>query len=144
MRSLFQFFLWLGWVLMALAAVGQAADITEADRVAIRTIIERQLDAFRQDNAAAAFSFASPSIQAKFGTPEQFLQMVKTAYQPVYRPRRVVFQELRFMHGMPMQPVLIIDPEGIPVMAFYPMEKQPDGAWRIDGCYLRPFQRQQL
>jgi hypothetical protein len=30
------------------------------------------------------------------------------------------------------------------VMAFYPMEKQPDGAWRIDGCDLRPLQRQQL
>jgi hypothetical protein len=29
-------------------------------------------------------------------------------------------------------------------MAFYLMQKQPDGTWKIDGCYLTPFKDERL
>jgi len=123
-------------LLVALSAGAQEQALTAADQAAIRTVITRQLDAFRQDDAVAAFSFASPMIQAKFGTPDVFLQMVKTAYQSVYRPRYVTFKDLQRSQGIPTQAVFLIGPDGVPVTAMYMMQKQPDGAWKIDGCYL--------
>lgn len=123
-------------LLVALSAGAQEQALTAADQAAIRTVITRQLDAFRQDDAVTAFSFASPMIQAKFGTPEVFLHMVKTAYQSVYRPRYVAFKDLQRSQGVPTQPVFLIGPDGVPVTAMYIMQKQPDDTWKIDGCYL--------
>jgi Domain of unknown function (DUF4864) len=124
--------------------VAQSQELMAADRTAIQTVIERQLAAFRQDDAAGAFAVASPAIQAKFGTPAGFMHMVQTAYRPVYRPRHVVFQELQILDGVPTQPVLLVGPDGVPVMAFYMMQKQPDGAWKIDGCYLTALKSERL
>ena len=76
-----------------------AQTVAPADREAIRTVVQQQLDAFCHDNAELAFSFASPAIQEKFGTPEAFMKMVKTAYAPVHRPRHIVFKELRVIGG---------------------------------------------
>jgi ketosteroid isomerase-like protein len=124
-------------LLVALSAWAQEQELTAADHTAIRTVIERQLEAFRQDDADAAFAFASPMIQAKFGTPEVFLNMVKTSYQPVYRPQYVAFRDLHVVQGVPTQPVFLIGADGVPVTAIYIMQKQPDGVWKIDGCYLK-------
>ena len=88
-------------LLLALPLYAQPRDLTDADRTAIRTVIERQLDALRQDDASGAFALASPEIQAKFETPERFLTMVRTSYQPVYRPRQVVFRDLTILEGQP-------------------------------------------
>jgi hypothetical protein len=131
-------------LLPALPAIAQQQELTAADRTAIHTVIERQLEAFRDDDAAGAFAFASPAIQAKFGTPEQFMSMVQTAYPPVYRPRHVAFKELRLVEGVPTQEVLLIGPDGVPVLARYLLQKQPDGAWKIDGCYLMSFKGERL
>jgi len=131
-------------LLLALPAAAQQQELTAADRTAIQTIIERQLEAFRNDDAVGAFTFASPAIRAKFGTPEQFMTMAQTAYQPVYRPRHVAFKELRLVEGVPTQTVLLVGPDGVPVMALYVMQKQPDGAWKIDGCSLMSFKGERL
>ena len=131
-------------LLLALPLYAQQRDLTDADRAAIRTVIERQLDALRQDDAVGAFALASPEIQAKFETPERFLAMVQTWYQPVYRPRQVVFRDLNTLAGQPTQAVLLVGPDGVPVMAFYPMQQQPDGSWKTAGCYLVPFKDEKL
>jgi hypothetical protein len=60
-----------------------------ADQAAIRQVIQNQIAAFRRDDGAAAFSYASPSIRAQFGSPENFMHIVRNAYQPVYRPSSV-------------------------------------------------------
>jgi hypothetical protein len=134
----------LSLLCLAAPVMSQAQELTAADRLGIQTVIEQQLKAFRQDDAAGAFAFASPSIQAKFGTPAVFLRMVQTAYQPVYRPRHVTFKELQLKDGVPTQEVFLVGPDGVPVMAFYLMQKQPDGAWKIDGCYLTAFKDERL
>ena len=123
-------------VLVALPAFAQQPGVIAADQEAIRTVIERQLEAFRQDDAAGAFAFASPAIQQRFGTPEVFMTMVKTAYQPVYRPRYVAFKDLSMVRGVLTQSVLLVGPDGVPVTAMYLMQQQPNGMWKIDGCYL--------
>lgn len=113
--------------------------VTEADQAIIRLVIEQQLAAFGKDDAASAFAFASPSIQAQFSTAENFLAMVKSTYPPVYRPRSVEFEEFTTIDGIPAQKVVLQGPDGELTTAVYVMEKQPDGKWRISGCVLVPM-----
>ncbi|MBV9739636.1 MAG: DUF4864 domain-containing protein, partial [Hyphomicrobiales bacterium] len=42
---------------------------TDDDRAESRAVIEHQIDAFRRDDAAAAFAFASPELQILFHDP---------------------------------------------------------------------------
>jgi hypothetical protein len=118
------------------AAAETPGGVSEADRAAIRAIIGQQLQAFRRDDGAAAFAFASPAIQAMFRTPERFMAMVRTGYLPVYRPREVEFRDVVAFQGQPTQRVLLVGPDNVPVVAYYMMQRQPAGSWRINGCVL--------
>ena len=119
---------------IALPATGTAQ--SDAERNAIVQVIQGQLAAFQADNGALAFGFASPGIQRMFGTPERFMAMVRTGYAPVYRPRSAEFLDLNTSARGPVQEVLFIGPDGVPVIARYYREQQPDGSWRINGVSL--------
>ncbi|MEE9289622.1 MAG: DUF4864 domain-containing protein [Alphaproteobacteria bacterium] len=112
-----------------------------ADRAEINRIIGAQIDAFRRDDAHAAFAFASPGIRRMFGDAETFMEMVRTGYRPVYRPRRLRFLDIIDFHGQPTQRVFVVGPDGVGVVAYYLMERQADGSWRIDGCILSTASR---
>lgn len=116
--------------------------VTPSEQAAIRSTIERQIAALQQDDAVAAFAFASSEIQAQFITPENFLRMVQTGYAPVYRPRAVLFQEITSVEGLPAQKVMLMSQEGELVMALYLMQRQADASWRIHGCFLVPVEVQ--
>ena len=125
---------------MPVVVLADAVDrLTPADRAAIHDVIAGQIAAFRADDAATAFSYATAKIQARFGDPSRFIAMVKRGYLPVYRPRHVEFSELLDLHGDPAQRVVVIGPENDVFSAYYLMKKQRDGSWRIDGCLLRPI-----
>ena len=127
------------FVAAALAASARADDsglVSAADRSAIQSVISGQVDAFRADDGATAFDYASPSIRAMFGTPDNFMRMVRQGYRPVYRPRVFEFQEIVEIQGVPAQRVFVVGPDGVPRIAVYLMELQGDGSWRIDGCLL--------
>lgn len=113
-------------------------DLTQADKTAIRQVIRAQLAAFRKDDADLAFSYASPLLQDKFGNAENFLDMVKTAYPSVYRPRDVQFRELETTADGPVQKVFFFGPDGDPVLGLYLMQKQRNGKWKTNGCELAP------
>ena len=130
--------------LLLSATPARAQSLTDADKMHIRDIVEAQLNAFKADDAALAYSFASPAIQAKAGSPTAFMAMVRSSYEPVYRPRAVFFQNITMMNGVPAQRVLLMDQNGAPVLAVYPMERQPDGSWRINGCMLYKGDAQML
>ena len=125
-------------VLLFLPGLGRAAEtLSDADRAAIRQVIQSQLDAFKRNDGAAAYGFASPLIQQKFGSAEHFMTMVKTAYPAVYRPKAVEFRELASSDDMGvMQKVFFVGPDGAGVLAYYEMERQPDGSWKISGCFV--------
>jgi ketosteroid isomerase-like protein len=124
-------------MLLAGAAAVQADDaVAPADAAAIRQVIQSQMNAFRSDDWAAAFAYASPAIQGKFQSPQVFRQMVTEAYQPVYRPRGVQFRGVQGSEFGPTQEVFVVGPDGLSYLAYYTMEKQADGTWRISGCYL--------
>jgi hypothetical protein len=122
-------------VLLAVFCMRLRAD--EVPSPEIRAVILGQLEAFRRDDAAAAFGFASPNIQGMFRTPENFMVMVRSGYPPVYRAKRSAFLEPVLSATGLIQPVLITGPDGTLVQALYAMQQQPDGSWRINGCQLQ-------
>lgn len=117
-------------------AAAQQAPVAPADRAAIEAVITGQIEAFRRDDGAAAFAFASPGIQAMFGTAERFMEVVRGQYRPVYRPRQVEFAEAEAGDGEAVQAVEVVGPDGSAQRAIYTMRRGADGAWRIAGCVL--------
>jgi hypothetical protein len=113
-----------------------AAEVGDADRDAIQSIIDSQIDAFRRDDGAAAYDFASPMIQTLFPNPEAFMQMVQTGYMPVYRPQSFTFGPLLDTPRGPVQRVFITGPDGASYVAEYALQQQPDGTWKINGVTL--------
>jgi len=135
---------WHAWsglfaVVIGMALHGPACGASnEQDGAEIRAVIESQLAAFAADDAARAFSFASPNIQRMFGTPDDFMAMVKSSYPVVYRPASVLFKPLQHVEDASIQVVQMSDAGGHVWLAVYRMQRQADGSWRIDGCVLRP------
>jgi hypothetical protein len=121
-------------------APARAADaqVSATDAAAIHKVVQNQLAAFQRDDGDAAFAYASPGIQEMFGNADNFMMMVRSGYQPVYRPRHVEFGAVDIEDGAPTQHVLLVGPDGVEVEALYFMERQPDGKWLINGCVLRP------
>jgi hypothetical protein len=124
------------WLLGAPGFADDDADLSPGDREAIQHVIQQQLDAFQRDDEIEAFSYAAPSIQAQFKTPAEFMRMVRSGYEAVYRPRSTRFLEAFVLNGQVMQPLEVVAPDESVLVAFYLMERQADGTWRISGCVL--------
>jgi hypothetical protein len=119
-----------------LAANAQA--VSREDAAAVRMVIEAQIDAFRKDDAARAFSYATNNIRLTFVTAENFMEMVRTQYAVVYRPHTVAFDvPVPIDDDELVQPVRLTDDEGRNWVALYPMQRGADGVWRTNGCQLR-------
>ena len=120
-------------ILIGFAFPARAAD----DVAAAQTIIRAQEQAIARDDAANAYSYASPVMQTIFGQPDVFMQMVRKNYAPVYRHKKFEFGEGRASGGNIAQIVYIIDTYGDEWEALYTLEKQPDGNLKITGCSLK-------
>jgi hypothetical protein len=107
-----------------------------ADLASIRAVISRQIEAFRRDDAHGAFALVSPGVQDAFGTPERFLETVRTSYEAVYRPATVGFLDHVLIGGGVVQRVAITDAGGRRWLAYFSMQRQRDGSWRTHGCHL--------
>jgi hypothetical protein len=116
-----------GW-----AQAGVSAEEVEE----IRTVINRQIDAFKRDDARSAFALVSPDVQEAFGTPERFLDTVRVSYRAVYRPAQVAFLGLTVIGTDAVQAVRLVDRSGAVWHAYYAMQRQRDGSWRTNGCRL--------
>ena len=127
---------WFSALLILFPLFSAAQGVAPEDARAVREVIQAQLDAFQKDDAAKAFSLATPGIRQTFGDADTFMEMVKRSYAVVYRPRSVQFEEPMLVDGQLVQPVRMTDAEGGAWIALYPMQKQPDGHWRTNGCQL--------
>jgi len=117
---------------------GLGAQTTIAPEVAIRQVIEGQLDALAQDDAVRALSFAAPEIRESFPVPEQFLAMVERGYPMVYRHTSVRFLLVRVGYRMSLQFVRMADREGNVWVVAYRLLRQPGGGWLIGGVSAYP------
>ena len=122
----------LSAVLLSLTLSASAAD----DVAAAQNVIRSQEQAFSRDDAAAAWSHASPALQEVFQRPEIFMMMVQQAYPPVYRHKSFEFGEARAAGGQIAQRVHIVDDNGEAWEAMYTLEQQADGSLKITGCSL--------
>ena len=116
--------LWLG---LAMGAVAQSDDI--------RQTIRSQLDAFKSDDFATAYDYASPTIKNVFRNPEMFGHMVQHGYPMVWRPGAIVFLDIEERDGRIFQPVMIEDRSGKVHVLEYKMI-QIENEWQIDGVRL--------
>ena len=119
-------------ILFVLSASFAAAQDRGAD---IRDVISRQLEAFEADDFEAAHELASPFIQDKFGTVENFGQMVRDAYPVVHRHGRVDFGGLEDVGGRLVQRVYTTDAGGRLFELQYEMIQTEDG-WKINGVQV--------
>lgn len=130
-------FLCLAVLLLTLVLPVRAESLSAADEEAFRSIITDQIEAFRAEDGARAYSHAAPMIRQIFPTPELFMNMVRQGYQPVYRPKSYSFGKAGLSaSGRPIQRVTLVGPDGQTYEAVYTMERQPDGTWQINGCAI--------
>jgi Domain of unknown function (DUF4864) len=122
---------------VTLALPGMIALPATAQEGPIQETIKSQIDAFKADDFARAFTFASPNIKGLFGTPENFGAMVKNGYPMVYRPAEVEMGELREVAGNLWQRVRIIDQAGAGWFLDYMMVETPEG-WQINAVQIMP------
>lgn len=115
--------------------------LTTSDRTAIHDVITHQLDAFRHDDAEAAYAYAAPNIRQTFPNAAIFLDMVRRAYPPVYRPRTREFSELAQRGDELVQEVELVGPDGKAALAVYTMVRDGSGRWLIAACRLLPSVR---
>jgi hypothetical protein len=107
----------------------------EAQQDDIRDVITSQIEAFKLDDFATAFTFAHPNIQRIFRTPENFGRMVTQGYPMVWRPEDVDYLDLRSDGGRTLQDVRITDAQGRVFLLEYTMAQTPMG-WRIAGVRI--------
>ncbi len=124
--------------LMGLVISGQAAagPLNDADVREIRAVIARQIEAFREGDAAGAFLLASPRIRAAFRTPERFMRDVRASFAPLTRPASAAFGALVILDDEVVQQVKLTDRSSGVWRAYYPMQRQRDGTWRANGYQL--------
>jgi Domain of unknown function (DUF4864) len=122
----------------AFAAPEGQSTLPAKDWTAIRKVIGDQLAAIKAGDGAKAMTFAAPGIQAQFGTPENFLHMVRTGYAALLDARRTQFLEGAVIDDAVIQPLRLVLPDDTVLVALYQMQKQPDGRWRIAGCVIAP------
>lgn len=103
---------------------------------ALHETIDRQIAAIARKDYDEAFSYASPQIQRRFVTPENFGEMVRLGYPMVQGAQRHVFGAIQPIGPRLRQTVVITDQTGRAWIADYDMI-EIDGAWRIDGVQLR-------
>jgi hypothetical protein len=118
-------------LLIAMLAVNSAA----ADPKAMQSVIDRQLEAFKDDDFAQAMEFASPVLKRYFRTPENFGRMVTQGYSMVWRPGTVRYLENRVEDGAHWQRVMIVDQQGVTHILDYRMLETEQG-WRINGVQI--------
>jgi hypothetical protein len=63
--------------------------------------------------------------------------MVKNGYNVLRQPVKVEYQDLRENFGVKIQLVKLTDLNGFTFQAFYQMEQQISGEWRIGGCKIQ-------
>lgn len=109
--------------------------ISESDKATIRQLIEKQLQAFKQNDEETAFSLTSPTIQRKF-TLQDFIKTVKNKYNAIIEPRSIMFRGFTLVNDFPALVATIMDQKGNLAQAIFVVQHQQDYSWRIHGYEL--------
>ena len=116
------------------ALPASAGGLSPKDQKQIIKVVRAQLNAFSQDDAVTAFSYAAPNIRRLVGSAENFIEMVRAQYDVLYRPTSVIFMQPRVEVGEAVLKVQMTDEDGDAWIATYTLQRQRHKTWRITGC----------
>ncbi len=109
--------------------------ISESDKAIIRQLIEKQLQAFQENDEETAFSLTSPTIQRKFAQ-QDFMTMVSNKYSAIIKPRSIMFRGFTLVNDFPALVSMIMDRDGSLAQGIFIVQHQRDYSWRIHGYEL--------
>ena len=109
--------------------------ISESDKSLIRQLIEKQLQAFQEDDSETAFALTSPKIQSNF-SPQDFIETLSNEYDAILKPRSVMFRGFTLVKNFPALISTIMDRDGNLVKAIFVVQHQQDYSWRVHGYEL--------
>jgi hypothetical protein len=131
-------FLLAGALILAPAAL-RAQEASDADRVAVQQTIGDQIAAFRAGDHDRAYSFAAASIKDTFRTVDAFIAMVRSGYMPLYAPQSYSFGRSAAIGEAIHQEVFATDSGGRQWQAVYTLRRDENGAFKIIGVKLNPW-----
>ena len=109
--------------------------ISENDKIVIRQLVEKQIQAFQENDEDTAFALTSPTIQKRF-QPKDFVAKIAAKYNPIIEPRSIMFRGFTLIEDFPALVYTIMDREGELNQGIFVMQHQPDYSWRIHGYEL--------
>ena len=123
-------------VIMSALAQGQERSLSADDKTNIQRVIVSQIKAFERDDGVVAFTYAAPAVRRHFGSPQEFMAMVRTDYEVLFHNRSAAFLGVAVIEGRVIQPLRIITIDGDVMVGLFTMELQADRQWRVSGCEL--------
>ena len=132
-----KFWLWLFGILVLHSSFLTSETVaSELEKDQVKAVIEAQIEAMAKDDWPKAYSFASPAIRKRFGSPQRFKEMVLKGYKIVYRPRSISFQGVENFGVASGFVFHLIGTDGQAARVVYLMIKDEDEGWRIAGVQL--------
>ena len=128
---------------LSISSLAKSEISYEKDFNETQFIIESQIQAFLDENAELAYSYAAPLIKMKFNNPLEFMSMVKNYYEPVYNPKQFYFIDARYFEGAIYHQLQVISQQDESFLATYSLI-QDGGKWKISGCAVYPMQKQSI
>ena len=128
---------------LSISSLAKSEISYEKDFDETQFIIESQIQAFLDENAELAYSYAAPLIKMKFDSPSEFMFMVKNYYEPVYNPKQFYFIDARYFEGAIYHQLQVISQQDESFLATYSLI-QDGGKWKISGCAVYPMQKQSI
>jgi hypothetical protein len=123
--------------------LSKAENILEQDLFETEIIIKNQLQAFINKDAEEAFSYAAPMIKLRFDNPDNFMNMVKNYYEPVYNPKQYYFINAKYFEGSVYHQLQIVSQSNLSYLATYSLIKDND-EWKISGCSVYPMRQESI
>jgi hypothetical protein len=129
----------MGTLLLALCLVpiaAAASPVETRDAKNIQAVVNSHLKALAEDDAPRAFASATSETREQLGTPENFLNLIKQEYSPIYHSRQAVFMPAELINGQTIQVVRVTGADNRIWVALFRMERDEDESWKIAGCEL--------
>lgn len=102
----------------------------------IQSVVQRQMNAFNEDDYATARTFAAAGLRQRF-SKERFEKMVKSGYPQIAKSHLVSFGEILFSddNQAAVATVHVTGKDRVTVIARYLMVLEGD-AWKINGVMI--------
>ena len=133
----------LSFTLFIISGLSKADVSLKNELTKTQDIIESQIQAFQNKNAELAYSFASQMIKLRFNSPQEFMSMVKSYYEPVYNPKQYYFIDSKYFEGSIYHQLQIISQSNMSYLATYSLIKD-ENEWKISGCSVMPMMQESI